>query len=84
VPGWWLRVVEISIPHRFENISRKHTFRYLRQIPYSGGAITRVSCSKAYKGAPASDTGTDVTWVDFAGGRSQIVTNGDDPVGPCS
>ncbi len=29
-------------------------------------------------------TGTDVTWVDFTGGRSQIVTNGDDPVGPCS
>ena len=55
---------------------------YLRQLPYAGGATKRVSCSNAYKGAPASDSGTGVTWVDFTGGRSQIV-NRETPVGSC-
>ncbi len=56
---------------------------YLRQIPYSGGATKRVSCSKAYKGAPASDTGLGVVWVDFTGGHSQIAER-DTPRGTCS
>ena len=56
---------------------------YLRQIPYSGGAIKAVSCSKAYKGAPASDSGLGVVWVDFTGGHSAIAQR-DTPRGTCS
>ena len=56
---------------------------HLRQIPTGGGLVTPVSCSKAFKGAPASDTGTGVTWVDFSAGRSQVV-NRETPVGSCS
>ena len=55
---------------------------HLRQIPTRGGSITQVSCSKAFKGAPASDTGTGVTWVDFSAGKSQVV-NRETPVGTC-
>ena len=79
-----LTATDTAVSFTSVNLNTEWFDTYVRQIPYSGGAITRISCSKAYKGAPASDTGTDVTWVDFTGGMSQIVTNGDDPVGPCS
>ena len=57
---------------------------HLRQIPIGGGSITQVSCSKAFKGAPASDTGTGVTWVDFTAGRSQIVNRETTGRGPAA
>lgn len=55
---------------------------YVKQIPITGGAITPVSCSKGYKGAPTSDTGTGVAWVDFSTGMPEIV-NQPTPVGTC-
>ena len=63
----------------FTSVERQHGV--VRHLPCARSRtraepITRVSCSKAFKGAPASDTGTDVTWVDFTGGRSQIVRTG--------
>ncbi|MEP6814696.1 MAG: M4 family metallopeptidase [Marmoricola sp.] len=54
----------------------------VKQIPTAGGAITLVSCSRGFKGAPNADTGKGVAWVDFSTGLPTIV-NRTEPVGAC-
>ncbi len=78
-----LTATDAAVSFTSSNLDSEWLDTYLRQLPYDGGATKRVSCSRAYKGAPASDSGLGVVWVDFTGGHS-VIAQRDTPRGTCS